>query len=90
MTDTERLAHDAQVPADLAAIVVMAALRAGVSVRRFRSQERPRWLWPYRHSAVYAARLAGFQWVQIGRAMNRDHACMIRAYRREMSRRSHG
>lgn len=87
MTDTDRLAHDAAVPAELAALVVFEANRAGVSVRTFRRNNQPKQLLPYRRRVVVAARDAGFDYHSIGRAMNRDHSAMIRAYQREMGRR---
>lgn len=82
MTDTERLAHDASIPPELAAIVVLEANRAQVSVRAFRRNGRPRNLIPCRRHAIAAARNAGFSWWQIGRAMNRDHSTCIYAYRK--------
>lgn len=82
MTETERLAHDANVPSDLAALVVLEANRAAVSLREFRSNGRPKRLMTHKQRVVLVARQHGFSWWQIGRALNRDHSTVIHAYRR--------
>lgn len=82
MTDTERLAHDAGVPADLAALVVLAANRLGISVREFRRDGRPARFVRERWNVAVAARAHGFSYPVIGRALNRDHSTIIHGVRR--------
>lgn len=82
MTDTDRLAHDAGVPADLAALVVLAANRLGIRVRELRAERR---CWPHvlaRREVAVRARAQGFSYPLIGRALNRDHSTVINAVRR--------
>lgn len=81
MTEIDRLAFIADVPADLAALVVLGANRANVSIRDFRRNGRPRRLIPHKQRVVLLARDSGFSWWQIGRALNRDHSTCIHAYR---------
>lgn len=81
MTDTERLAHDARIPADLAALVVLEANRAHISVRQFRRPGRPARLTPHKRRAIVTARDAGFSWWAIARAMNRDHTTCLFHYK---------
>ena len=82
MTDTDRLAHDADVPADLAALVVLAANRLGVSVRCFRAAGRRLPFVRERQLVAVSARDSGFTYQAIGRALNRDHTSVIHAERR--------
>jgi chromosomal replication initiation ATPase DnaA len=82
MTDTDRLAHDAGVPADLAALVVLAANRLGVTVRCFRAPGRRIAFVRARQRVAVGARDLGFTYQAIGRALNRDHSSVIHAERR--------
>ena len=88
MTETERLAHIADVPPDLAALVVLQANRADVSLREFRRPGRPKNLTPHKQRLAVIAREHGFSWWQIGRALNRDHSTVIHAYRKGIA--AHG
>lgn len=82
MTDTDRLAHNAEVPRDLAALVVLAAGRAGVSVKDLRGPRQYGWLMSARRFVIAEARRHAFSYPAIGRALNRDHSTIIQAERR--------
>lgn len=82
MTDTERLAHNASVPADLAALVVLAANRLGVSTETFRGANQTRRFFHERCRIAVIARDHGFRYWAIGRALNRDHSTVMHAERK--------
>lgn len=86
MTDTDRLAIHADVPPDLAALVVLGANRADVTLRTLRSSSRLPWLVRERRRVAVEARSHNFSWWQIGRALNRDHSTVIHAWRRAQER----
>jgi chromosomal replication initiation ATPase DnaA len=88
MTDTDRLAFDAGVPADLAALVVLAANRLDVRVRAFRGALRPPRFVTERRRVAVAARAHGFSYPVIGRALNRDHSTIVHHVRRAWSARA--
>jgi hypothetical protein len=82
MTEVERLARDADIPAALARMVVEAAAAAGVSLRSFRTDDRRPHLVAERQRLILVARDRGFSLPQVGRALNRDHSTILTADRR--------
>lgn len=83
MTDADRLAHNARVPADLAAMVVMAANRLQVAVRDLRGPSQLREYMVERRRVISDARGRGYSYPVIGRALNRDHSSIIKAEQRQ-------
>lgn len=84
MTEVDRLARDARISVDLAAMVAAAACSAGVSVRCFRSEDRRAHLVAGRRRLIVEARDRGFSLWDVARALNRDSStiCHHERYRR--------
>ncbi|WP_165357364.1 hypothetical protein [Sphingosinicella sp. CPCC 101087] len=87
MSETERLAFLARVPADLAALVVLEATQAAIPLRQLRSECRRQDLLRTRQRVAVRGRDHGFSWWQIARALNRDHATVMNAWRRGVAAR---
>ncbi len=82
MTELDRLARYARVPEELAAIVVIAANEADVRLRLLRGPSVSRDLVRVRQRIALRARVLGYPWEEIGRALNRDHSTAVNAYQR--------
>lgn len=75
-TEAGQLAWKADVPYELAQLVVMRANQSGITTKRLRHHCREQWLVEIRRSIAAEAR-ARFSLPQIGRALNRDHSTVI-------------
>jgi chromosomal replication initiation ATPase DnaA len=81
MTDADRISQFANVPHDLAELVVMGANRIGSSLKWFRSDRRFEELVAGRAWVAREARQRGHSFPAIGRALNRDHSSIIHLVR---------
>ena len=81
MTEADRLSLHANVPHDLAELVVMGAERIGVPLSKLRSDCRDRPLAYGRFWVARKAREAGHSFPAIGRALNRDHSTILQGLR---------
>lgn len=81
MTEADRLSVHANVPHDLAELIVLHAERSGYTLRAIRSDSRKRPLVQARWQIIGIVRAAGFSSPVIGRAMNRDHTSILDALR---------
>lgn len=81
MTEADRLSKCANVPHDLAELVVMGANRIGSSLRWFRSDHRFSDLVDGRAWVAREARARGHSFPSIGRALNRDHSTVMHLVR---------
>lgn len=90
VTEADRLARNADIPLELAQLVVVAANQADMPLRNLRSARQHRELVQVRRTVVLAARHRNppFSYWQIGRALNRDHSTVIWAERGDRGRRS--
>lgn len=86
MTDADRISTWADVPHELAELVVMSALRADLPVRLLRSDDRHQHLVEIRRQVAIEARSLGYSFPVIGRAMNRDHSSVMHYFKREALR----
>jgi chromosomal replication initiation ATPase DnaA len=89
MTEAERLSCFADVPLELAELVVSRAEQNQVDLRTLRRSDRTPAVVPVRHAIAQEARahrgIGGapvFSFWQIGRALNRDHTSIIYAVRK--------
>jgi hypothetical protein len=72
MNDIDRIAAFANVPRELAELVVIAATRSGSSIGWFRGERRFSELVDGRAWVAREARARGYNFCVIGRALNRD------------------
>ena len=77
MTEADRLQQFANVPRGLAELVTIEAERAGFTIKQLRSNNTERQRVETRRRVAAMARLKGFSFPQIGRALNRDHSTII-------------
>jgi chromosomal replication initiation ATPase DnaA len=77
MTEADRLSDYADVPHELAELVVIHANRADVGIKSLRSPDRRYSMVRIRRGIAIEARAMGYSYTKIGRALNRDHTTVI-------------
>lgn len=79
VTDTDYLQECADIPRELAEIVVVEANKYGFTLKQLRGPSRERHRYWVRRNIARIARLRDdpFSYPQIGRALNRDHSSIV-------------
>ena len=78
MTEADILSRHANVPLELAQLVVMIVNQSPFTLRDIRSYKETHKLREWRQSIIRQVRRAGFSYNEIGRAMNRDHSAIVK------------
>jgi chromosomal replication initiation ATPase DnaA len=73
MTEADRLSEYANVPHELAEIVVIHCNRADIGVKSLRAPDKRFCMVQIRKAIAVDARARGYSLPKIGRALNRDH-----------------
>ncbi len=78
-TSARDIASFANIPLDLAKLVVFGCIARGIDVRELRSERRQQYLVVLRRVIASQARQQGYSYTVIGRALNRDHTTIMSA-----------
>lgn len=84
-TEADRISEYAQVPQELAELVVNLSKQHSFPVAAVRGHRRPTDLVQCRWAIAQAARRLGYPYAAIGRALNRDHTSIIYAVNQQVA-----